>query len=314
MRSENIEIEKKRMALIGCGRWGKNILRDLIDLGTDVTVVDINPERMSYALANGAEQAVIAVKELGEVDGVIIATPTSVHAEIVFAVCERGIPIFVEKPITPDAKTAKKILDVCRAPLFIMDKWRYHAGIEQLAEIASKQKYGKVFGLKTERLQWASPHKDVDSVWILAPHDVAIALHILQAIPKPVAAVSERHNGKIVGLKAILGKDPWFSMEVSSRSGIRSRRIELHCAEALVVLEGADKNYVQVFTGETTGPEKIPEPEIISFTEIQPLHEELKRFVGFVNGGKAPYSDARDAYNSVVCVETLRKLAGIESK
>jgi len=191
---------KRKIALIGCGRWGKNILRDLIRLGCEVSVVDINPERLDFAKSQGATNIASDVNSMAAVDGIVIATPTSVHAQSIREVMERNVPIFCEKPLTHSAQKALEIVTTCPSPLFLMDKWRYHPAIDVLAQIAKNQKYGKVIGLSTERKQWGIPHKDVDPIWILAPHDISIALHIFGSIPKPKSAVADYHDNRPAGL------------------------------------------------------------------------------------------------------------------
>ena len=68
-----------------------------------------------------------------------------------------------------------------------MDKWRYHPAVRALAEIARDRKARTSPGLRTIRVQSDNRH-DEDAVWVLAPHDLAIALEVLGELPRPVAA------------------------------------------------------------------------------------------------------------------------------
>jgi len=69
-----------------------------------------------------------------------------------------------------------------------MDKWRYHPGVEALAHAARSGELGEILAIRSYRLGWSNPHKDVDALWILLPHDLAIAYEILGHLPKVKAA------------------------------------------------------------------------------------------------------------------------------
>jgi len=74
--------------------------------------------------------------DLGDVAGVVVATPTSTHAAVVAETLALGVPMFVEKPLTDDPESATTLAERAGNRLFVMDKWRYHPGIEALAAMA----------------------------------------------------------------------------------------------------------------------------------------------------------------------------------
>ena len=59
-------------------------------------------------------------------------------------------------------------------------------------------------------------YSDVNAVWILAPHDLSIALEVLGQVPEPRSAVPELVGGELAGLTAVLGDSPWLVVEVST--------------------------------------------------------------------------------------------------
>ena len=84
-----------------------------------------------------------------------------------------------------------------------MDKWRYHAGIQALAELARSGELGPVLGLKTRSLAWGSKHTDVDCIWTLLPHELAIGLEILGQLLDPAwATVEKGFDGSVLGMTA----------------------------------------------------------------------------------------------------------------
>ena len=100
-----------RIGLIGCGRWGRNILRDLKVLDVSVTVIDPDPAARMHASANGADAVFDDVRQARDVDGWIVATPSTSHAQVIGDLLPTGIPIFCEKPLTCDPLSARQIVE-----------------------------------------------------------------------------------------------------------------------------------------------------------------------------------------------------------
>jgi predicted dehydrogenase len=290
-----------RIGLIGCGRWGRSILRDLVQLRCETFVADSAPSAHALARDIGARATVANATELPPVDGIVIASPTSTHAAMVQAIASRAVPIFCEKPLTADLASAEALSGALHAPLFMMDKWRYHPGIECLRDVARSQTLGPVRGLRTTRFGWENMHDDVDAVWILAPHDLSIALEILGEIPAPRAAVAERSGGRVTGICAILGNDPWLAVDVSTRNGQRQRRVELHCRDGLAVLADAYDNQIAILrNGSNPG-----DAERRAIGNEMPLLRELRVFVEFLSGGAPPRSTLADGVGIVRSLTAL---------
>ena len=102
-----------------------------------------------------------------------------------------------------------------RGRLFVMDKWRYHPGVEPLARSRAA---ARLVGRRAAHDQGPAggTRPDVDPVWTLAPHDLAIALEILGELPEPGAAVDERAAAGSEGCRSARRR-PWLALEVSAR-------------------------------------------------------------------------------------------------
>ena len=108
-----------------------------------------------------------------------------------------GPPIFVEKAMTADVASARRVAAAGEGRLFVMDKWRYHPGVEAMrAEIAAGR-VGDVLAIRTERWAWGHPHPDIGPLWILAPHDLSIVLHLMGDIPPCEAPFRSRRANRI---------------------------------------------------------------------------------------------------------------------
>lgn len=259
------------------------------------------------ARQGGAATIVEDIGSLPAPDGVVVATPTNTHAEVLDGVLELGVPIFCEKPLSNEPEQATRLAELAPDRLFVMDKWRYHPGVRELAAIARERRLGAVSGLRTVRVSWGSPHDDVDPVWVLAPHDLAIALEVLGSVPTSEAAAATWLDGEAFHMSALLRCDGrWHSLEVSGRSPERKRSIELHCDGGVAVLAGGWDDYVTLFR---EGEDGLEEERVETPGEL-PLLAELRAFVEHLRGGPPPRSSAVEGAAIVSATAELRRLAG----
>ena len=290
------------VGLVGCGHWGVNILRDLRALGCDVRVVARSDASVARARNGGAAAVVPEIGELGAVDGIVTCTPIETHAAVIEEALAADVPVFTEKPLCDDAGDATRLAALAPDRLFVMDKWRYHPGVAVIADLAQSQRFGLVHGLQTVRVQQGNRHSE-DAVWVLAPHDLAIALEVLGDVPRPRAAGGQWANGQLVTMHALLDTDRgWHAMEVSERAPAAERRIELHCDEGVAVLGGGWDEHVLVHV-------RDGRKERIEASGELPLLAELRAFVGFVDGGPPPKSSAEEGAAAVASIAALRALA-----
>lgn len=295
------------VGLVGCGHWGRHILRDLLTLDCDVVVVAPSESTRDRATKGGAIRTVGHHDELPRVQGIVIATPATTHFEVARQLADRGVPIFVEKPFCTSVSDARTLADSYSDRIFVMDKWRYHPGVEMLREIARSGELGPVVALRTLRAQWGNRHLDTDTVRHLAPHDLAIVLEILGEIPRPRMAVAERDGERYATLLALLGTDPWVQIEVTSRYPRICREIRLQCRDGVALLSDAYDDHVRILR---PGKEiSQPTEETRKLSSELPLYRELRAFIDHLRGGLPPRSSAREGVAIIEVIEILREMA-----
>lgn len=304
-----------RVALIGCGPWGANVLRDLNSLGAFVDVVARSKASKARATRGKAASIVPRVENLPAVQGYVIATSSSSHAEVlesVFRHDSRAI-VFVEKPMTSDARSAARLAKKHSGRLFVMHKWRYHPGIEELGRMGREGALGRVEGLQLFREGWGTHHPDVSQLWTLLPHDLSIVTEILGSIPDPKSAAVESVNGEPVGLEASLGDFPRVRISSTSTSPRTFRRVVLHGREGRAILPDSYSSVVEVVRFRDFA-KKEPKIELRRVSTELPLLRELRAFVQHLDGGPPPKSDAAEGANVVKCIEKLERLAGVRRR
>ena len=301
------------IGLVGCGRWGRLILRDLLSLGATVSVV-ASGDNARFAKEAGAAAVVGSLRDLPSADGFVVATPTVTHADVIEALLPRGVPIYCEKPLCDDAERASRLAASGRDRLFVMEKWRYHLGVLALAAIARSGELGPVIGLHTTRIGYAHGHSDTDCAWTLLPHDLSIAKEILGRLPPPRSAVADRADGRLMGLIALSAEEAglWHAMEIGIRSPLWQRRVTLLCRDGAAILEDSYADHVLIVANPPPdGTHAQPQTTRRPIPVEMPLLAELAAFVGHLAGGPPPKSSAVEAAEAVAAIAEIRRLAAI---
>jgi predicted dehydrogenase len=304
-----------RIGLIGCGAWGKYILRDLKLLGCEVWVVARSERSRNHASSFGADKIVTNATDLEGLAACVIATPTEIRYEYCAMLLNKfpTIPLFVEKPLTNNLDEAHALLALPNSQnIFVMDKWRYHAGVLKMASIVKEGVLGKIIGLQLTRVSWGLIHEDSNTVWHLLPHDIAIAYEILGVFPKPVHAQQDITNGQVRGMKANLlaeKENIWVHIEVSDRSPIRKREIKLIGENGIAILGDSYQNAITIYDTNQTDKDVATTQKNIDFVANMPLYDELAAFVGYVKKElPPPKSNIQEAIQNVAIIEKLLKM------
>ncbi len=297
------------IGLVGFGRWGKLIFRDLRSLGVNVHVAVPGSDSQNAAREAGAASVCDSAAKLPDCAGYVVAPPTVLHAACIDALAPWKRPIFCEKPVTNDAQAAQRLADTLQERLFVMDKWRYHPGILKLAELAKSGALGQIEAVRTYRLGWGNPHKDVDSLWILMPHDLSIALEILGTLPKAHSAIAQIPGLGGEDLIARLqndGEPLTVTMEISSLHPAPKRSAVVIGSKAVAQLASSYDDRILL-----APRDHGQKPQQIEVGTKMPLLAELEAFVAHLEGGPAPKSSAAEGALIVRRIAELRALAGL---
>jgi len=303
------------IGLLGCGRWGQLILRDLLSLGARVHVVAPAPATRAFAMEHGAASAVETFATIPvPVAGYVVATPTSTHAAEIQKLLPTGRPIFVEKPLADDVAQARRIVSAAGERVFVMDKWRYHPGIEAMARMARGGELGRVLAIHTYRLGWGQVHADVEAIWTLLPHDLAIAFEILGRLPAAAAAwapVPGRGGSDLTALLDDGEDEPRVISQISSSHPLTRRSVVVVGERKVVQLADAYDDKLIVMEGRPDGASSGPQERKVG--SAMPLLAELRAFLDYLQGGPQPRSSAAEGLLEVERIAALRRLAGLET-
>lgn len=300
------------VGLVGCGKWGSFILRDLRSLGAEVVVVARSEESRQRARQGGASRIVATPDELGTVAAVVVATPPTTHFPIIKQLLSREQPpfIFTEKPLCVSAEHAHELVRLGHDRVFAMHQWRYHPGVLALADLIRTQALGALTGLQLQMLDWGTARADANTIWHLMTHQLSIVLELLGHIPEPVAARIDTTGTRIRGMAALLGNRPFVQIDVSDRHETVTRQVRVLAEHGTAVLAGAYEPELLLYRTDTIQRKTQPQPERIPIATDMPLRLELAYFLQFIRENRPiPKTTVTDAALIVVRTEQLLNLA-----
>jgi predicted dehydrogenase len=184
--------ENLNLGLIGAGPWGRNFIRtiDGLDGVTLARLASRNPES-ARLVGPGCEihQDWREMIKTNDLDGIIVATPPALHAEMTLAAVDRGLPVLVEKPLTLDVGEAETVLDRARSKgvIVLVDHIHlYSAAWEALKRVSLQ--LGPLRAVSTVAGNWGPFHKDTPVLWDWGSHDVAMCIDLAGRPPDRATA------------------------------------------------------------------------------------------------------------------------------
>jgi predicted dehydrogenase len=206
--------------------------------------------------------------------------------------------------MTADLGEAELLASRHDGRLFVLDKWRYHPGVEELGRIARSGELGAIVSMHLRRISRGQPVRDIDPVWILLPHDLSIVLEVLGSVPPAVHAVEEECRGGRTGIVATLGGPPWINVEVSSLGPAHRRELRMVGELGVANLDGGWAEEITIMRQ----IDASAEPEVRAISGELPLLAELRAFVEHLEGGPAPRSSVREGLEVVRRISELAEL------
>jgi predicted dehydrogenase len=194
-----------RVAVIGYGYWGPNIVRNFygIDNAQVVTVCDKNPAALRRAGRTYPGLHVTsdfaAVLRSPDIDAVAVVTPVWTHYELAKTALENGKHVFVEKPFTSTPQQAEELIELAerrRLKIMVDHTFLFNGAVRKIREIVQAGMLGPLYYFDSTRVNLGLFQHDVSVVWDLAPHDLSIMDNIIGEIPEAVVATGGSHlNG-----------------------------------------------------------------------------------------------------------------------
>ena len=183
-----------RVAIVCCGYWGKNLVRNFRDLGALSMVCDETASGRAVATDLAPEATIVsefrAVLE-SDVFGVVIATPAETHYALVASALKAGKDVLVEKPLALTQEQGAHLVELAAKHnriLMVGHVLEYHPAVVRLLKLVRDGELGKIFYIYSNRLSLGKIRREENILWSFAPHDIAVILRLVGEMPIEVAA------------------------------------------------------------------------------------------------------------------------------
>ena len=188
---------KLKISIIGCGYWGKNLVRNFAELGVLHSVCDANQELAKQA-AQAYDVQSLSLEEVlkSECDGVVIAAPAAQHFELTQASLHAGKHVFVEKPLSLKVEEAKKLCDLSMQvgrKLMVGHLLQYHPAFLELKALIKKGNLGRLQYIYSNRFNLGKFRNGENILWCFAPHDISMILGLAGDLPESIYATGACH-------------------------------------------------------------------------------------------------------------------------
>ena len=323
-----------RVAIIGCGHWGPNYIRNFKDiLDSDVTwCCDSDTERLKN-IGNRFPEINTTTKDLdivenNDIDAVIVATPASTHYEIVKTCLQAGKHVLVEKPITTNIEHAEHLVEITENTnriLMVGHIFLYNSGIQKMKEYITKGDFGQIYYLYSTRTNLGPVRRDVNVAWDLAPHDVSIFGYLLNSQPLWVSATGTKalknHNCDVSFITIGYPEDVIANIHVSWLDPNKVREIAVVGSQKRIIFNDLDtQEMIRIYE---KGISCINQPnnygdflrfsvrdgDIISpkIDINEPLKNQCQHFLDCIKNNSDPLTNAQNGMDIVKILSAIQK-------
>ena len=297
-----------KVAVVGTGYWGKNLVRNFAELEALHTICDTNINTLQtfvpqWPHANLATKF-SEVLENPEIDAIAIAAPAVLHYSLAKSALQAGKHVFVEKPLALTVGEGEELTALSHQTnriLMVGHLLEYHPAVTTLKKLVDNGVLGKVQYIYSNRLNLGKIRKEENILWSFAPHDLSVILLLLNEMPSHVAShgATYLHQGVT---------DVTIST-LTFPSGVKAHIFVswLHPYKEQKLIVVGDKQMacfddtltegkLKLFPHNIQWIERVPvvqkaQGEIIQIAAVEPLREECQHFLSCVTQRQNPRTD-----------------------
>lgn len=310
------------IAVVGCGYWGKNLVRNMSEIGALAAVVDANSEQASQMgkTYNVPARSFEEVLQDPAIAGVVLAVPAPMHYETTLQALNAGKHVFVEKPLALDPRHGEEMCALAKTKgktLMVGHVLQYHAAFLEMQRWVKSGKLGAIRYVYSHRLNLGKVRKHENCWWSFAPHDVSMVLGLadsqatsvyasgMEALQQGIADMTTTNIQFASGMKA--------HIFVSWLNPVKEQRLTVVGEKGMLVFDDSAgwenkltfyAHRVEFGAGEPQVVKADAEP--VTLTPTEPLKEECKAFIAAIASGISAKTDGEEG------LAVLRVLEGAE--
>jgi predicted dehydrogenase len=319
-----------RLGVIGAGAWGKNHVRSAAALPeAELTAVCDIRETVRQTVAR-QYPTVFVTGDAGEllerVDAVVIASPATTHADYARQAITAGRPCLVEKPFALSVADAESVAAAAAArnvPVLAGHLLMFHPAVTVLRKLVAGGELGRVLYMYGLRVNLGQVRADENALWSFGPHDVSVALDLMEASPVRVAAQGSCYLQAgvedVVFLHMEFASGAVAHVQLSWLDPHKERKLTVVGDRKMVVFDDMEvREKLRIYDkGVTRPPEYASWGESLAIREgdifipkianVEPLAVELTHFVRVARGEEAPQAGAADGVRVIRVLEAATR-------
>lgn len=238
-----------KVAVVGIGYWGPNIIRNfLVNKNvSSVTACDFNESRLNFAkqkfpeihLAGDCNKMLMEEK----FDIVAVCTPVDTHYVLAKKALENGSNIWVEKPFTSSSEQAQELIELAESrglKIFVDHTFIYTGAVRKIKELIDSGELGELLYFDSVRINLGLFQSDVNVIWDLAPHDFSIMNYIVNKKITSVTAngiANYRDHENIAHISVYFEDNCFAHFHVNWTSPVKIRRTIIGGTKKMLVFD-----------------------------------------------------------------------------
>ncbi|WP_445501652.1 Gfo/Idh/MocA family oxidoreductase [Microvirga sp. G4-2] len=299
-----------RVAVVGCGYWGKNLVRNFAELGVLEALVDAHQPTVEGLIAKHGGRALSFEEALVDknVHAVAIAAPAALHYSLAKRALEAGKHVFVEKPLSLEVAEAKELCSLAERldrRLMVGHLLQYHPVFLELKRLVREGKLGRLQYVYSNRLNLGKIRREEDILWSFAPHDLSMILSLVGSEPDKVEAVGGYYlHDAIADVTTTHLSFPGGERAhvfVSWLHPFKEQKLVVVGSDAMAVFDDGEvwDRKLLLYPHKVEWKDNMPVPVKadavpVSVPQDEPLKQECQHFIECVRSGATPRTDGRE--------------------
>ena len=302
--------KKLNIALIGCGSWGKNIARNLHQIGALACIYD-SDQNLSKKLNQDFKLHDYTINDIFKnenIQALVIASSAKTHRDIAEEALKNNKDVLIEKPFClslNDAITLSKLAVKKNKVLMAGHLLNYHNAFIKMQDLIREGKIGETKNIRAQRLALGAIRSHESVIYDLAVHDVSMILALMQELPVGISAHSIHHNSNIgpdaISIKLSFKKGTTALINCDWMCPYKEHKFSVIGSEGSLVFDDtkdwSKKLQYNPSTINSDNSINILPVEKIILKENEPLRNELEEFISCIQSRKKPLTDHLEAVN-----------------
>ena len=302
--------KKLNIALIGCGSWGKNIARNLHQIGALACIYD-SDHNLSKKLNQDFKLHNYTINDIFKnenIQALVIASTAKTHKDIAEEALLNNKDVLIEKPFClslSEATTLSKLAIKKNRVLMVGHLLNYHNAFIKMKDLIREGKIGETRNIRAHRFALGAIRSHESVIYDLAVHDVSMILAIMQELPVGISAHSIHHNSNIgpdaISIKLSFKKGATALINCDWMCPYKEHKFSVIGSEGSLIFddtqEWSKKLQYNPSTINSDNSINILPVEKIILKENEPLRNELEEFISCIQSRKKPLTDHLEAVN-----------------